>query len=802
MRFHYRTAALAAAVVFSITSLAACDNHQERQSAYFAKAKSLFESGAYDRARLEFKNVLQIDPKHAESWYLLGRIEEHAGELRPAFQHYVNAVELAPDLTGARVRKAQLLILGGKLEQAAEEIDLALTGSPEEPDALTARGVLAQRQGRLADARADALAALQIDPAHSAANLLLATLQLREQAFAEAVATLEKGISLAERTDALRLMLAHAHQTAGNHADAVTALEALVDDRAGNFRYRQRLADYHLNLKQPEQAERVLREGLRLRPDDEARRVALIRFLVKTRGIPEARTELAAWIRDDDADAVRWRLADAELLRLEGDRKAAEKIYRQVLAQDAESVRHHALAGKALTQLLAETGRVEEALQVINRTLDGSPNDTDALQLRATLTFQSNDPDQTVADLRRVLRDDPNRLAAQRLIGRAHAKLGAVSLARDAFERAIALDPEDPVAYLQLAELGYRSGDVQAARQTLGRLSHKLPKHLNGHLAAARLQIKVGDWDGLEKTADAVRALDPDHPYGRYLDALSLQRRHEHVAAIAAFDEALPGLNGLVEAQIALVRSQIALHQWDPAEARLRGLLSDRSADAELLGLLGQVLVGKGEYEEAEQQYRAALDAAPQSAAAYERLAALQSHEGRVDSAIATLETGLATAKTNARLRLLLASLLEVDGQYGRAEDLYRQLLSDNPGLYIAANNLAALLVSQRGDAEALDQALEAAGRLSTSDVPEFLDTLGWVHYRRQEFEQAMPYLQKAAEARPQSAEIRYHLGMTYMSMGRADEAEPHLRTAAASPSGFEGQEEAKRLLDELSEAG
>ena len=40
------------------------------------KAKSLYAQANYDKAKVEFKNVLQIDPKSAEANYFVGRIEE------------------------------------------------------------------------------------------------------------------------------------------------------------------------------------------------------------------------------------------------------------------------------------------------------------------------------------------------------------------------------------------------------------------------------------------------------------------------------------------------------------------------------------------------------------------------------------------------------------------------------------------------------------------------------------------------------------------------------------------------------
>ena len=50
-----------------ISGLAACGGAEDRKAKYFERGKELFEQGNYVKSELEFKNVLQIDPKQAEA---------------------------------------------------------------------------------------------------------------------------------------------------------------------------------------------------------------------------------------------------------------------------------------------------------------------------------------------------------------------------------------------------------------------------------------------------------------------------------------------------------------------------------------------------------------------------------------------------------------------------------------------------------------------------------------------------------------------------------------------------------------
>ena len=62
-------------LTFLVVVLVACGIPEEKKAKFFEKGKLLYEQQAYTRSRLEFKNALQIDPKFAEGYFWLGRVE-------------------------------------------------------------------------------------------------------------------------------------------------------------------------------------------------------------------------------------------------------------------------------------------------------------------------------------------------------------------------------------------------------------------------------------------------------------------------------------------------------------------------------------------------------------------------------------------------------------------------------------------------------------------------------------------------------------------------------------------------------
>ena len=77
-------------------TLISCSGAEERKAVYMEKAKSSIEAGDLDKARIELKNVLQIDPKDGEAHYQLGYILEQQNKFRKAYGYYLKAEELKP----------------------------------------------------------------------------------------------------------------------------------------------------------------------------------------------------------------------------------------------------------------------------------------------------------------------------------------------------------------------------------------------------------------------------------------------------------------------------------------------------------------------------------------------------------------------------------------------------------------------------------------------------------------------------------------------------------------------------------
>jgi Flp pilus assembly protein TadD len=77
----------------------------------------------------------------------------------------------------------------------------------------------------------------------------------------------------------------------------------------------------------------------------------------------------------------------------------------------------------------------------------------------------------------------------------------------------------------------------------------------------------------------------------------------------------------------------------------------------------------------------------------------------------------------------------------------------------------------------------------------EILDTLGWVHYQRGQYAEAVTTLKQAADIMPQHPIVRYHLAQAYLQTGRKADAADEIRRALNIDPNFKDATKARELL-------
>src|SRR5207247_11072535 len=122
-------------LVVVAVALVACGGPEERKAKYRMLAQEYLEACNYPKARGALRNVLKIDPKDADAYFLFAQVEEKEKNWRNAVSLYQEVVQLVPDHTGALITLAKYYLEARLTEQVVATVDKVLAKDPQHPQA-------------------------------------------------------------------------------------------------------------------------------------------------------------------------------------------------------------------------------------------------------------------------------------------------------------------------------------------------------------------------------------------------------------------------------------------------------------------------------------------------------------------------------------------------------------------------------------------------------------------------------------------------------------------------------------------
>ena len=787
-------------LIFTIVAiLGACGGAEDRKAAHMEKGQALFDAGNFEKARLEFKNVLQIDPKDIPARFALAQTLEKTQDWRGAAGHYLAVLESEPEHHDALSRMGQIYLLGRDLEKAGEHAEKILAQNPNDPDGLTLRaGVRSVNSTDLDGAKTDVLQALEAAPGHANASALLASLYLREGATDKSIATLEQALEKNPDNTTIRTLLARVHTQLGNHKKAAALYTEIIEQEPNVLAHRLRLANFHVSQENKDAAEAVLKQTI-TDIDDVNSRLAYAEFLAKQRSGQGAADALKQMITEEPTE-YRLRFALGKLYEAGNVLDDAKLVYTEIieLTDDDEENPNLLNAKTRLAIVEARRGERARASELIEEVLAQNPRDQEALKLRGTISLGNNDAAAAVADYRAALRDSPNDAELLRLLARAHLAAGDAELAKDTLLKGIEANPAVLTLRADLVNIYSREQKLDQALAQLEEVLEIQPTNAKAYEGIYKIHVHRKDWSKALATAERVKAALPEQPTGFYYAGLVHQAEKRLPESIEQFESALAVSPDAVQPLSQLIKSHLASGQQDVAEQRLKDVIERNPKNFVAHNLLGELSLSSKRLDAAEQAFKTASEINPKWAIPYRNLATTYIANQQDAKAIAIMEKGIEATDGSALLVTGLATYLERTGKLDSAIEQYRNLLKDSPDSALAANNLAMLLIEYKDDEASKNEARTLAKRLENSNNAAYLDTYGWIEHKFGEHGRAIEVLEKAVAAAPDAAIMRYHLGMAYVAQGNVVEAKDHLSRAIESNIDFRGLDEAKATLKKL----
>ncbi len=308
----------------------------------------------------------------------------------------------------------------------------------------------------------------------------------------------------------------------------------------------------------------------------------------------------------------------------------------------------------------------------------------------------------------------PNDSAPSLALGRLYAQSGNDGQAIMALKRAAELAPLDPEPRTVLAELYMRQGRPDMALEQLrkagdGEDGAGAPAELQRKLVTA--QLRLGELDEAEVIIDRLYREDPSNPDTLALYAEVLLARGEEERAVRLLDAAVAASGDSVRVRTARARSFYSRGKVNEAIREFDLAVQAAPSDPDAAIARARALATAGQPEDA----KAAMDALVAARPTDLRVQAVQAEikllVGDVDGALDAAEGVLARQPTNGkalyvRARAVERNVEQAGGDLTRAINAYREVIEAHPGQAEALGRLWRLY-QKSGDRNGAMVALE-----------------------------------------------------------------------------------------------
>ena len=773
--------------------LGACTTPEKAKAQHVARGQALLKDKKFQEASLEFRNALQIDDKLADAHWGLANAYEGLQRYQEAFEEMKAVVALDSHNLDVRVRLGSYYLMGGKQSPAA-----------------------------LSEAERLAKEVLQKDGNHIEGHILMGSVLFAQDHKPDAFAELNRAIEIDPKRAESYLSLARFHSLTNDLATAESIYQRAISVNSSSPLAHYEYGKFLVQIKRLDNAETEFQKAVQADGNNREARFILASFYLVNRQIAKAEEAYKA-LAELDKDKPEGRSVLADFYSATGRMDEALAIYKEVVAKSPDYAQGH----YRLAEIMLTRGDVAAARNEVANILKRDAKDRQAMTLRARIAMQSSEPSDlkaAIEDLREVLKQEPNSRPGLFFMAEANYRLGQIDQARSFAGELDRNYPDYLPGKLMQVQINLAGGDPRSALQSASQLQERLAKASPDRDTSPQMLAELRANTLVVHGSAALRLRDTKTARQDFLAARDAAPRstdiYVNLAAVALAenkpDEASSFYNSALAIDGAnfnslrgLINIYAGQNKIDQAHARIDQALATQPNNASLHFLKGQAYGFERNAQGAEAEFRRALEIDGNYLAAYSALGVLFVNTNQQDRAIQEYQKIVERRPDNAAAYTLMG-MLEMNRQnFDAAADYFRKAIAKDENSVFAANNLAWIYaVYGKGN---LDEAVRLAQSAvqASPQVPSFVDTLGWVYYKKGLYGAAAEQLKKAVSVDEAAARTsngvaspiyRFHLGVALAAKGDKAGARREIETALrlSEKTNFPEADEARKALATL----
>jgi len=609
MLFRIVTLTLAAALIASCSK-------EAKKTRFLAEADSYFKAGNYDKAKVSYLNVVRLDPQNALAFERIGTMWLEDGSPLRAAAFLVKANELAPKNDQNRIRLTRCYLAIGRFADASKQALKVLEQTPDNEDAIIALTEAARSKediqaaeqhlekypkkddvsfhlasanlflssGDLAAAEKALRPALTVNPNSSAAHMALGDLYLLKKDQKQAGEEFKKAAELAPVRSMERLKYAAFMSAAGDTAET-RRISTEMTTQAPDY-----LPGWTLL------AELAFKEG----KYDEALSLLENVFSREPQYIDGHRLE-------------------SEVLLAKGDTKKAT----EVLERLDQTYPDTPLIKYELARAYLKKNNMNQAKVVLDQAISINPNYAEAILLLADINLRSGHGEAVIEPMTRLLKRSPELRPAALLLAAAYGSLDRFDDAAVITGEEAKLAPRDPQAQMALGLTLRQAKRNDEARQAFEKAAELAPDNLWPVDQLVELDLLEKHFDAAQQRIDRHFQKTPDSPAAHFFKGKILVAQGKWSPAETEFQKTLqldPNFSGAYDL---LVQTYLATNKLPQALSQLQTQLSKNPNDASALMTLALLHERTNEFAKARDAYEHLLSLKPDLVSALNNLACL-----------------------------------------------------------------------------------------------------------------------------------------------------------------------------------
>ncbi len=784
--------------IFCLLVMSGCVDSVRKTQQYLESAERYYDQENYAKARLEYRNALQIDNQQVDAYYYLALMDEKDKSWKSMYANLLQVIKLDSRHVDARLRLGNLHLLSGQLEQADQLIDEIFTLVTDNPKAFVLKAALLLRQKDTMAAMDMVDKALAIDPGQIAAISLKVVIYQAQNDFNAAMSSIDQALQLNPDDLSLNFLKLQLHIKQGDNAAIEKDYLALIQRFPEKIEFNFALVTHYWNQQEQAKSLQLIQSVINDFPDDVSAKLLLVDFWVKT-DIDKAVPIMKQFISENkDTTAFYFRLADLYMQQKKWDQSTG--VLQQIV--DLKPDNKAGMDAKALlAKLDMQRGNMNDALALVNEILVVDELHLEAMILKARIGLVNALVDESIADLRLILREYPKSDDAMVLLAQAYLEKQLPELARENFRKALDVNAGNFSAVMAVVSQMIKRQDTERAEEVLQNALKVKPGHMGALQALAQVRQLNKDWLGMQKVAELIAAQPNGKGFSHYLTGKISQEQGFHEEAIKHYKLTLVTTPALADALKSMIMSAEALKQRDRMLVYLDAFIKNNPELAFAVVFKSGLYSLDKNWDQALSVLNEGLEKWHDQAQFYILKAEIYALQKNPEQRLETYKTGVENIPDNVQLRIFLANLYELQKDYDNAVVHYEAIISKQNNVDVAVNNLVSLLLDQYSGKENTARALALSQRFENSQQPYFLDTYGWALLQNNELGKALAIFEKVVMQKPDVAVFKYHLGWAYLQSGRQGEAISALQEAlklGAKAGLFIEQEATEQLLNEI----